>query len=314
MVRLLKECVNIQKLKDFILSFTLFTSAIMFCRLFTSETLDFSRDLGYVASFSVLFALLNSLWNKNKTHLTLCIILIAVYLWSALLKRHTGMILQEREITHTIGTAVILFSIISLSRYTMLFIKPVIFKALFAVITIAASIFIVLPVLAFIGYTAVNGGIFSSDIMLTLFQTNSEEVAAYLRDKNLWQWALGDLCIIIFIILYIRRIFILRTDKFSLSGYILALIWLIYVSFALLPKLNLCSLINIVQTTRTTLESFDEFRQTQNERLARLKDLIEHNKITSSDGLYVLVIGESESKGHMQLYGYGRKTTYRAII
>lgn len=309
MINFLVKYINIQQVKNFISSFTLFVSAVMICRLFTSETLDFSRDLGYVVSFSVMFALLNCLWNKNKNHLILCVVFIGVYLLSAILKRYTGMILQEREITHTVGVALILFSLISLMRYTSCFIKPGVFKVLFAVITVVLAALFILPALVFIGYAAVNGGIFSSDIMLTLFQTNSEEVKAYLQDKNLWLWGLGDLCIITVIVLYVRRIFAVKSDKFCRSGYILALIWLSYILFALLPKLNLCSLINIVQTTKTTLDGFDEFEQTQNERLARLKDLIEHNQITSSDGLYVLVIGESESRDHMQLYGYERKTT-----
>lgn len=309
MINLLVKCINIQHVKNFILSFTLFVSVIMICRLFTSETLDFSRDLGYVVSFSVMFALLNCLWNKNKNHLILCAVFIGIYLLSAILKRCTGMILQEREITHTVGTALILFSLISLIRYTSQFIKSGVLKVSFTIITAISAVLFILPALVFIGYAAVNGGIFSSDIMLTLFQTNSEEVKAYLQDKNLWQWGLGDLCIITVIVLYVRRIFAVKSDKFCRFGYILALIWLSYLLFALLPKLNLCSLINIVQTTKTTLDGFDEFEQTQNERLARLKDLIEHNQITSSDGLYVLVIGESESRDHMQLYGYERKTT-----
>ena len=308
MIESVKKYINIQKLKMFFLSFTLFVITTMICRTATTETLDFSRDLGYVASFSLLFALITVMWS-NKKHLLLCLAFVGVYLLSSVLRRYTGMILQEREITHTLGVAVILFSMVSLLQYVGVFIKNNGLKYTVTTIVAVLCVSFLLPALIFLGYAAVNGGIFSADIMLTLFQTNPEEVISYLQDRNLWHWGIGSVLIIGLVVLYCRCFTSLKADKFSLVSFAAALVFCIYTSFCLLPKLNLSPLVNIVQTTKVTLDGFDDFKQAQNERIARLKNLMRTESLTADNGVYVLVIGESETKDHMQLYGYDRPTT-----
>lgn len=300
---------NFQKLKLFFLSFTLFAALVIISRLFTSEVLNLSRDLGYVVSFALLYATLICLWDNNTRHKNLCLIFVGVYLLSALLKRYSDMILQEREITHTIGLAIILFSIVSLMQYISVFIKDRLGKFALTTFVTALCVSFILPALIFLGYAAVNRGIFSADIMLTLFQTNPEEVVSYLQDKNLWHWGIGSLLIIAVIVIYCRCFASLTVDKFSPINFTLAFVLSVYSSLCILPKLNLSLLVNIVQTTKVTLDGFDDFKQTQNQRIARLKNLMRNEAVTSDNGVYVLVIGESETKDHMQLYGYDRPTT-----
>ena len=303
-----KKYINIQKLKVFFLSFALSVATIIGCRMLTTEMLNFSRDLGYVVSFSLLFALLTVLWS-NKKHLLLCVVFIGIYLLSSVVKRCTGMILLEREITHTLGLAIILFSVVSLLQYMASFVKNKWFKYTLTTMVTVLCVLFLLPALIFLGYTAVNGGIFTSDIMLTLFQTNPEEVISYLQDRNLWHWGIGSVLIIVLIVLYCKSFTLLNTDKFSAVCFTVTLLWCVYVSSCILYKLNLSPLINIVQSTKVTLEGFDEFKQAQNERIARLKNLMRNGHLTADNGVYVLVIGESETKDHMGLYGYDRPTT-----
>ena len=154
----IKKIIDIQKIKLFFLSFALSVATIIGCRMLTTEMLNFSRDLGYVVSFSLLFALLTVLWN-NKKHLLLCVVFIGIYLLSSVVKRCTGMILLEREITHTLGLSVILFSIISLLQYIALFIKNKLLKYTLTTMVTVLCVLFLLPALIFLGYTAVNGGI-----------------------------------------------------------------------------------------------------------------------------------------------------------
>lgn len=309
MIKNIKNILNIQKPKCFILSFALFALLVMFFRLFTSETANFSRDLGYVVSFAVLYAVMICLWDNNGRYKKLCLAFVGFYLISALLKKWSDMILQEREITHTAGLAIILFSIVSLLQYVSVFVKNKVGKfTLTTVVTLLCASFL-LPALIFLGYAAVNRGIFSADIMLTLFQTNPEEVVAYLQDRNLWYWGIGSILIIVIVVFYCKCFISLKVDKFSVINFIVALILTIYTSFCILYKLNLSLLVNIVQTTKVTLEGFDDFEQAQNQRMERLKKLKANESLTSDNGVYVLVIGESETKDHMQLYGYDRPTT-----
>ena len=81
----IKKIIDIQKIKLFFLSFALSVATIIGCRMLTTEMLNFSRDLGYVVSFSLLFALLTVLWS-NKKHLWLCVVFIGIYLLSSVVK------------------------------------------------------------------------------------------------------------------------------------------------------------------------------------------------------------------------------------
>lgn len=309
MLHYMKNIFNIQKLKLFSLSFTFSVFFIMFFRLFSNEVLNFSRDLGYVASFSVLYAGLMCLWNNNLRHKRLCLLFVGLYLLSALLKRCSDMILSEREITHTIGLAIILFSVVSFIYYTALSFTQTYLKNSLKIIALILCVIFILPALLFLGYAAVNRGFFSADIMLTLFQTNSEEVIAYLQDRNLWHWGIGIVVIVSFVVFYVCYAVNLKKEGFSVVNYFFVLVWIVYTLYAIMPKLNLCSLVNIIETTRATLHSFDEFKENKILRTLRLRNLMKLASDNEQNGVYVLVIGESENKDHMQLYGYKRKNT-----
>ncbi len=65
----------------------------------------------------------------------------------------------------------------------------------------------------------------------------------------------------------------------------------------------------LLKTTVQTLQSYQEYgkkKELRKERLALLPDMhIASNK----GGVYVVVIGESETRDHMQVYGYPKETT-----
>ena len=101
----------------------------------------------------------------------------------------------------------------------------------------------------------------------------------------------------------------LVVDYYFYTWYVFVLVWIVYTLYAIMPKLNLCSLVNIIETTRATLHSFDEFKENKTLRILRLRNLMKLASDNEQNGVYVLVIGESENKDHMQLYGYKRKNT-----
>mgnify|MGYP000563534893 FL=1 len=64
----------------------------------------------------------------------------------------------------------------------------------------------------------------------------------------------------------------------------------------------------IVTETKDALHQYKEYGKAKAQREARLQQL-QGLKITSDGGIFVLVIGESETRDHMGAYGYDRDTT-----
>lgn len=64
----------------------------------------------------------------------------------------------------------------------------------------------------------------------------------------------------------------------------------------------------IVTETKDALHHYKEYGKAKAQREARLQQL-QGLKITSDGGIFVLVIGESETRDHMGAYGYDRDTT-----
>ena len=295
--------------KRFFVHFALFFVFVTLCRLLSNQPPNYSSDLGYVASFSVLFSGITILWNNNGKHFFLLFLFVTVYLSSTICNRATGMILMEGEIIHTIGMSLILFSCASFIYYTATSLKWQFFQKVLKGLALVLFILFLLPALIFSGYAVINHGVFSPDIMLALFQTNTGEAVAYLQGKNLWLWSAGLFGIIAFVVLYVRYAATIRSERFNTFSYVFVLVCLAYSLSALAPKLGLCALVNIVRTTKSTLAGFDAFKHAQNERIARLASLTAKPVQTRHKGVYVLVIGESETRDHMQVYGYHRETT-----
>lgn len=66
--------------------------------------------------------------------------------------------------------------------------------------------------------------------------------------------------------------------------------------------------VRIAMETKDALKQYKEYGRAKAQREARLQQLT-GLRIASDGGLFVLVIGESETRDHMQAYGYDRDTT-----
>ena len=61
--------------------------------------------------------------------------------------------------------------------------------------------------------------------------------------------------------------------------------------------------------TVETLKNFKQYEQNKALRLQKIENLKSLNLSTKESGIYILVIGESETRDHMGAYGYERNTT-----
>ncbi len=299
-------------LPAYIVYFLGYFFTINFCRIFNSSyTLDLLQQQGYVITFSIIFTLLSNIWNYQKKHTILFIAIIFLYFISAYIKRSVGMILTEREIVHTIGFGTVLFSIVSYLWHLSDLNKYLVLKKISKFFTAIFFITILLPALCMIGYFIVSDKhLLSSDIILTLFQTNLPEINSYLAEQNLLIWGITFTAIITIISVLLKMLTMLKSVKCSAWLNIITGCFLIYLSCCSLPRLSSCFAINMIKTVHSTLKSFQMYEQNRHAReikISNLQKYIDKNDVTS--GIYVLVIGESTARDHMGVYGYDRSTT-----
>lgn len=167
---------------------------------------------------------------------------------------------------------------------------------------------LLLPLLL-LGYCGVSGGhLLSADIVLTLFQTNLNESVSYLKNQNLVVWGLAAVILAGVLVFLLRQAERLPEMHLPAKGWQCMLLGVLFLSgcFRLLPQ-SVYPAFRISRETREVLQDYRRYgraKQLREQRLAELPPL----KMMRG-GVYVLVIGESESRDHMQVYGYDRPTT-----
>ena len=220
------------------------------------------------------------------------------------------MILTEREIVHTVCFATFLASFLLSVQYLVFLIKNNSVRRFFKTFTAALGVFSLVPPLTVISYFFAQKALFSADILLTLFQTNLSETLAYLGEQNLFVWGFLSLLILTIFILFVRFFENLLFPKtLQKLSFLLALCLLVYTGANILPKLNLHLTANICMNTVETLKNFKQYEQNKALRLQKIENLKSLNLSTKESGIYILVIGESETRDHMGAYGYERNTT-----
>ena len=289
-----------------VIFFVFYVLCVVCLRTLTTEHLTLSEDWGYIATIGVLFVTTAHLWHFNKKILWLFLCYIALYTTAALTKRWGNMILSEREIAHTFCLASFLFSTVLIIYRLGFCLKSKILKAT----SVTLCLLTLLAPSVMIAYFALNKAVFSSDILLTLFQTNMAETMAYLRDQNLLFWGLALLLILCFLsaLIYFLSTFTIQ-QTCPIISLIFSLLLLFYIAFDTLPKVNVNFVSNISHNTYETLKNFTLYSQSRENRLQQIEAL--KNTVSSKfdKGIFALIIGESETRNHMSAYGYPKQTT-----
>jgi len=278
----------------------------LLCRTLSTEHLTLREDWGYTATFGALFAGVIGLFYHKRRPFVFFLGFIFLYVLAALIKRFGGMILSEREIVHTLCLATFLGGLV-LTFYeieALQHLKILKFAACFLLVLF------LLPALVMVSYFGLNHAVFSSDIMLTLFQTNFNETLSYLKDQNLGLWGLALLSIIAicagFVLLLLKS---KQEIKSSFARIMIVLVLLVFISLNTLSKINVNFVSNIYSNTRDTLKTFVLYEQNKEARQKMLQSIKNDVYSNLDKGLFVLVIGESSTRDHMGAYGYYRDTT-----
>lgn len=289
-----------------IILFMLIGILIQWC-IPSSSSFAFKGRLFY-SGFALALSLF--LWNYSRFYIGAFCLYTVIFLSSSLIPMLAGQHVERVEVTaaYLIGAALFLFftDLLYISRHIR---KKSVCHVLDGFLYVCLGVALLFPLLVW-GYYAVSGYVLSATIVLTLFQTNGSESLAYLKSQNLFMWG-GTFVALLFILIGSGCVlYRLKTPSCGYSKkiiYILSVLILAISGHAVVKARDYLP-IRIVTETKDALHQYKEYGKAKAQREARLQQL-QGLRITSDGGIFVLVIGESETRDHMGAYGYDRDTT-----
>lgn len=163
---------------------------------------------------------------------------------------------------------------------------------------------ILLPVFVILGYYSVTSTVFAPDTLLAIAQTNIQEAIEYAKDN----FSCKTIFLIILINAFVFFVAIKNTQKILWNKYNLFLVlFCITACLVGVYKYRDNIITDIPKQASKTLAQYKNFSKERTDRKDNMSKLLLSHKPEA--GVYVLVIGESQNRAHMQAYNYHRATT-----
>lgn len=251
-----------------------------------------------------------TVWQYDKKWIRTLIFYNGIVLSAAFIPLLSGQRVLHEEIAHAfvMGTAVF-FCLSSLQTMAWQVRFSPVRRFCLGMVYLLGAGFLLVPFL-FWGYYVVSGHVLSSAIVLTLFQTNGSEAMSYLKDQNVFLWCLTGAMVLsgIVIMMYILYRAGRKTGPYPLWIQLLLALVTLAGSLYVMEQSSSYLPVRIMDETENVLQEYQKYGQAKAVRQERLKSL-QNLRVSSSGGIFVLVIGESENRDHMQAYGYDRPDT-----
>lgn len=163
---------------------------------------------------------------------------------------------------------------------------------------------ILLPVFVILGYYSVTSTVFAPDTLLAIAQTNIQEAIEYAKDN----FSCKTIFLIILTNAFVFFVAIKNTQKILWNKYNLFLVlFCITACLVGVYKYRDNIITDIPKQASKTLAQYKNFSKERTDRKDKMSKLLLSHKPEA--GVYVLVIGESQNRAHMQAYNYHRATT-----
>ena len=163
---------------------------------------------------------------------------------------------------------------------------------------------ILLPVFFILGYYSVTSTVFAPDTLLAIAQTNIQEGIEYAKDN----FSCKTIFLIILANASVFFVAIKNTQKILWNKYNLFLVlFCITACLVGVYKYRDNIITDIPKQASKTLAQYKNFSKERTDRKDNMSKLLLSHKPEA--GVYVLVIGESQNRAHMQAYNYHRATT-----
>lgn len=292
-----------------IVSIAVFLIVSLFIRIPLNGLLEGTRFMNMLIPCGIMLAILFSVFSFSKAVILNYLVYMALYLVVPYSQVASGTNVGAREMVSTLCFGTLLF-IAALYVYYLSQIQHanVLRRTITGVAGILYGVGAFIP-LGYIGYYVLSGKPITADIVLTLFQTNPAEALAYVRDKGIIAWSGGMIGLILSCALLVwgmqkSRAGVGKRKYIAIAG-ILILIGIV----STFPKTRDFYIFRMVRSTTQVLHEYQAYGEAKKERQDRLQRLQNLTIAPNRGGVYVLVIGESETRDHMHAYGYGRETT-----
>ena len=179
--------------------------------------------------------------------------------------------------------------------------------AKFTILRILLFIFIALPGFIFLVYFSQTKGFLNEFSIIAMLETNPSEAEEYIKTNlNIY------LPLIILLFIFIGFLFLKNFNQVKIlkinSKIILRILFLFSLMIFYFSRMNFENLniyTPIYRESKLYLTALDNFTKNEKERISSIKNL----KFKDENALYVLVIGESQNKNFMSVYGYNKPTT-----
>lgn len=262
-------------------------------------------QVGFVTAYFIRHHL-----KKAAIHLWLTI----AFLWILslvvpYLSTQTDVLLDMSDVSGELSTPLYLF-ISCLSAAWILPGKARVIARIACVVLIILYVFIQFT---YIGYYAITHSLISINMMLALAQTNLAETMEYIQVNIPYaEIAVGVLALVIlgWLIFKASRFSFNREQVSRKTWFVMLGLFIVNVGLCG-HSIGATRLAHVYYETYETLHSFSDFQKMVNARRnMHIRDQNVVNRLKAApDGVYVLVIGESLTRDHMNVYGYQRKTT-----
>lgn len=173
----------------------------------------------------------------------------------------------------------------------------------------------ILPIIGYWAYWGISGQLLQADIILAVCQTNLTEAISYLKEQSIFSIIITLIFFTIVVLLCFFFVNLLYKEKSVSEKRYSKFFWLgtlvIYlVTIGCGYKVVKISEPNILyKSVKESLEDYKKFGELRKVRESRLKALSGLSVQENFKGVYVVIIGESETRNHMSVYGYNKDTT-----
>lgn len=248
------------------------------------------HSLKYCA-FSVLILLFSSRLFKNKISYFIAVLSLFILLFIPYFFTFFDTVFKPKQFYNT------QFSVLCVALVLTLAGSKSKISAVFIAILSA-----VLP-LIYLGYFSFALKPFNQPALFAMLETNKNEAFEYFMDnKNIWTY------VSVVFVLTVSFLFVKFCKKAEFSfknGKILTVFILIIAVFNSYKECWLLKEPFFIDEIKAQIRMQENYAKNAQKRMDLLKDSISSN----DDGVFVLVIGESENKNFMSVYGYQKPTT-----
>lgn len=259
---------------------------------------SFSLDKSYKIFIIIGLFIVHGLVYKNKMFYLLNVLCLGIsYLSIIYIKVNVEEKMQINEVyTYLIFS----FAVLNLLLLVISFIN----KGRI-IISILLLLAIYSPILLFWSYYSITHTMFNSAALLAILQTNITESIAYIKDfSSVFNYVFICLFLVVMIAIAInlKNLYI----KKGLTVFLLV-ICMVDIFFICKCKDNI--LLNVFKQANASVAEYEKFKDKTKQRQENIKSMLSINENNNDNGVYVIVIGESQNKKHMSAYGYDKETT-----